>query len=38
MGIFERTGAELLNPGIKVTQTKIMTAGDPYCEIVFEEE
>ena len=34
---FERTAAQLINPRIKVTPTRIMTAGDSCCEVVFEE-
>lgn len=31
---FEKRAAELLNPSLKVTMTKLRTAGDPYCEFV----
>ena len=34
---FERTAAQLINPRIKVTPTRIMTAGDTCCEVVLEE-
>lgn len=37
MASFEHAAVELVNPKIKVTDTKFMTAGDPYCEIIFEE-
>jgi len=38
MAAFEKVAAEIVNPKIKVSSTKLMTAGDPYCEIAFEEE
>lgn len=34
LGNFEYTAAKLLN--VKVTFTKLITAGDPYCEVLFE--
>jgi len=34
---FERVAAEIINPRIKVTPNKAMTAGDPYCEVILEE-
>ena len=34
LGNFEYTAAKLLN--VKVTFTKLLTAGDPYCDVVFE--
>ena len=34
---FERVAAEIINPKIKISATKWMTAGDPYCEVIFEE-
>jgi len=37
MGSFEQAAAALINPGIKIYGTKLMTDGDPYCELVFEE-
>ena len=37
MATFEEAAAQLVNPKIKITDTKLMTAGDPYCELVFEE-
>ncbi|MBM3119903.1 MAG: hypothetical protein FJ006_10255 [Chloroflexi bacterium] len=37
MGAFEQTACQILNPKIKARPTKLMTAGDPYCEFVFEE-
>ena len=38
MGNFERVAAEIVNPKIKITTRKLMTDGDPCCELVFEEE
>jgi len=38
MATFEKVAAEIINPRIRVSSTKLMTAGDPYCEIVFDEE
>lgn len=35
---YEATAAKLLNPKLKVTQTKHQTTGDPYCELVIEQE
>ena len=37
LGCFEHEAVEMLNPKIKVTLDKLMTAGDPYCELTFEE-
>lgn len=37
LGQFEVEAARMVNPKIKVRFEKIMTAGDPYCELVFEE-
>ena len=34
---FEREACRLVNPKVKATANKIMTAGDPVCETVFEE-
>ena len=34
LGNFEYTAAKLLN--VKITFTKMITAGDPYCDVVFE--
>ena len=34
---FELEAARIINPKIKVTSTSLMTRGDPYCEVVFEE-
>lgn len=33
---FEKRAAELLDPRLKVTMTKLRSAGDPYCEFVVE--
>lgn len=38
MGSFEEEAARLVNPRIKIKGEKLMTAGDPYCELIFEEE
>lgn len=38
IGSFEETACQIVNPKIKAHATKLMTAGDPYCEIVFEEQ
>jgi len=38
LGCFEQEAVKMLNPKIKVTMEKLMTAGDPYCELVFEEK
>lgn len=37
MASFEETAAELVNPKIKVSHGRLMTAGDTCCEIFFEE-
>ena len=37
IGNFEKEACRLINPKVKATATKIMTAGDPVCETVFEE-
>lgn len=37
MGCFEREAAKILNPNIETKTVKLMTAGDPYCEIQFIE-
>lgn len=37
LGIFEEEAAKIINPKIKTYFTKLMTEGDPYCELVFEE-
>jgi hypothetical protein len=37
LGIFEEEAAKIVNPRIKTYFTKLMTEGDPYCEIIFEE-
>ena len=34
---FELAAAKIINPKIKVSYTKVMTAGDPYCEVILEE-
>ena len=34
---FEHAAAEIINPKIKITCNKLMTAGDPYCELALEE-
>jgi hypothetical protein len=34
---FEEEAAKIVNPRIKIYFTKLMTEGDPYCEIIFEE-
>lgn len=33
---FERRAAQLLNPKLKVTMTKLRAAGDPCCEFIVE--
>jgi len=38
MGAFEKVAAEIVNPKIKIISGKLMTAGDSYCEIIFEED
>jgi hypothetical protein len=37
MGCFEKEAAKIINPSIEVKHTKLMTDGDPYCEILFIE-
>ena len=37
LGTFEEEVAKIVNPRIKTYFTKLMTEGDPYCEIIFEE-
>lgn len=37
LGCFEKEAVGIINPKIKVTMDKIMTAGDSYCEMTFEE-
>lgn len=37
LGSFEQAACQTVNPNISAYSTKLMTAGDPYCEIVFEE-
>lgn len=37
LSCFEQEAVEILNPKIKITMDKLMTAGDPYCELIFEE-
>lgn len=37
MGSFEKEAAKIINPRIKVTCQKLMTAGHSCCEFVFEE-
>ncbi len=37
LGSFEETACQIVNPKIKAQATKLMTAGDPYCEFIFEE-
>lgn len=36
-GSFEEEAAKIINPKIKVTGRALMTRGDPYCEVLFEE-
>jgi hypothetical protein len=38
MSAFEKTAAEIVDPKIKIISGKLMTAGAPYCEIIFEED
>jgi hypothetical protein len=38
LGTMEVEACKIINPNIKVRFEKLMTAGDPYCELVFEEE
>ena len=37
MGEFEHEACRLINPKVKCTTTHLMTAGDPYCDLLFEE-
>ena len=37
LGTFEEEAAKIINPKIKIYFTKLMTEGNPYCELVFEE-
>lgn len=37
LGAFEKEAAKIINPGIKTYFTRLMTNGDPYCELIFEE-
>jgi len=37
LGCFEEEAARIVNPAIEIRHTKLMTAGDPYCEILFVE-
>jgi len=37
LGTFEEEAAKIVNPKIKTYFTKLMTQGDPHCELVFEE-
>ena len=34
---FERKVVEIMNPKIKTYVRSLLTRGDPYCEVVFEE-
>ena len=36
LGNFEFTAVKMI-PNVKVTFAKMLTAGDPYCDIVFEQ-
>lgn len=38
MGCFEKEAAEIVNPNVEIKTVKLMTAGDPYCEILFIEK
>ncbi len=38
MGCFEKEAAKIVNPNIEIKHTKLMTAGDDYCEILFIEK
>lgn len=33
---FEKRAVEIINPRVKVSLTKMLTAGDPFCEVVWE--
>jgi hypothetical protein len=37
LGCFEEEAARIVNPAIEIRHTKLMTAGDPYCEIHYVE-
>jgi hypothetical protein len=37
LGTFEEEAAKIINPKLTTYFTKLMTEGDPYCELVFEE-
>ena len=37
MGQFEEEACKLVNPKVKAHQTHLLTRGDPYCAILFEE-
>ena len=38
MGCFEYEAAKIVNPNIEIKHTKLMTDGDPYCEVLFIEK
>ena len=38
LGTMEVEAAKIVNPDIKIKVEKLMTAGDPYCEFIFEIE
>ncbi len=38
LGTMEVEAAKIINPKIKISFKKLMTDGDPYCELLFEEE
>ena len=38
MGCFEKEAARIVNPNIEIKHTKLMTDGDPYCELLFIEK
>ena len=38
LGCFEEEAAEIVNPNVEIKTVKLMTAGDPYCEILFIEK
>ena len=38
LGCFEKEAAKIVNPNIEIKHTKLMTAGDDYCEILFIEK
>ena len=37
MGAFEEEAVKLVNPSVKISHRKLMTAGDDCCEILFED-